>query len=87
MIHLIIFALFGFVVGLISKALHPGADPIGFLPTIGIGIVGSYIGGLISWVLGRSDSAISSSGWIFSIVGGVVFCYLYSAYKTRAEKK
>ena len=29
--------IYGLVVGLISKRLHPGEDPVGFLPTIGIG--------------------------------------------------
>ena len=41
--------IYGLLVGIIAKALHPGDDPIGFLPTMGIGVAGSYIGGLINW--------------------------------------
>jgi len=51
MFTLIIWGIFGLIVGLIAKAIHPGEDPVGFFPTIGIGIVGSYIGGGINWLL------------------------------------
>lgn len=73
--------LFGFIVGSIVKWLHPGEEPIGFLPTVGIGIVGSFIGGMIHHVL--IGGHYHHSGLIFSVVGGVVFCYLYSWYKSR----
>ena len=32
--------IYGLVIGLISKAIHPGDDPVGCLPTIGIGVAG-----------------------------------------------
>jgi uncharacterized membrane protein YeaQ/YmgE (transglycosylase-associated protein family) len=68
--------MYGLIIGLIAKALHRGEDPQGFLATIGIGIVGSFIGGFINFVIG-GGSPFQASGIIMGIVGGVIFCYLY----------
>lgn len=73
--------IFGFVVGLLAKALHPGEEAEGFLPTVGIGIAGSFIGGLIQWFMGLGSSPFDPSGFLFSIVGGVVFCWLYRMWQ------
>lgn len=81
MFYLFFFLLYGFIVGLVAKFLHPGEDPIGFVPTIGIGIVGSYIGGLINWILGTGNSPLSGSGLLMGSVGGFIFCWLYRTYK------
>jgi uncharacterized membrane protein YeaQ/YmgE (transglycosylase-associated protein family) len=71
---------FGLIVGLISKWIHPGDDPVGFLPTAGIGIAGSFVGGGVQWVLNMGGS-FSPAGFLWSIAGGVLFCYLYRRYK------
>ena len=73
----IIYALF---VGLIAKAIHPGTDPRGFLPTLGIGIAGSFIGGLINSLLGWG-SFLAPSGILMGIVGAVIFCWVYRKYR------
>lgn len=80
MFTILYWVIFGLIVGLIAKAIHPGEDPVGFLPTIGIGIAGSFIGGGINWLLG-SGAPFSTSGILMSIIGGVIFCFIYSRYK------
>jgi uncharacterized membrane protein YeaQ/YmgE (transglycosylase-associated protein family) len=82
MLWLISWVIFGVIVGLIAKALHPGEDPVGFLPTIGIGIVGSYVGGIIEWAMGRA-AMFSSSGFIMSILGAVIFLWIYRKYHLK----
>ncbi len=67
--------IFGLIIGLIAKWIHPGEEPVGFLPTMGIGIAGSFTGGAINFLLG---SAFGPAGFIMSIVGGVLFCYIYT---------
>jgi len=47
MLHLIWSVIVGFIVGLIARAVMPGADAIGLLATTAVGIVGSVIGGFI----------------------------------------
>jgi hypothetical protein len=73
--------VYGLIVGVIAKALHPGEDAVGFLPTICIGVAGSYIGGSINWLLGYGNGPFSTSGLLMGVVGGVVFCWLYRTYR------
>lgn len=87
MFSLIGWIIYGLVVGILAKALHPGDDPVGFLPTILIGVTGSFIGGAINWVLGNGTSPFQSSGIIMGIVGGVIVCFVYSKYRLSKEKK
>ncbi len=83
MLFLMIWCVYGLLVGLLAKYLHPGEDPVGFLPTIGIGIAGSYIGGFISWLIGAGGHLFEPSGILMGVIGGVIFCSLYRAYRIR----
>lgn len=73
--------IYGLLVGLISKYLHPGEDPVGFLPTVGIGVAGSYVGGFINWAIGVGMSPISPSGLMSGVIGGIIFCWAYRKYR------
>src|SRR5882724_3764334 len=81
MFFILSWLLYGLVVGSLARLLHPGEDPVGFLPTIGIGIAGSFIGGFINWIIGAGGSPFSASGIIMGTLGGVVFCWAYSTYR------
>lgn len=81
MLFILSWLLYGLVVGLIAKALHPGEDAVGFLPTVGIGVAGSFIGGFLNWVLGAGGSPFSTSGLMMGIVGGIIFCWIYRHYR------
>lgn len=80
MFSIISWLIYGVIVGVLAKALHPGEDPIGFLPTIGIGVAGSYVGGLLSWVLELGSTAFAPSGILMGVVGGVIFCWCYKKF-------
>ncbi len=80
MFSLIIWCVFGLIVGSIAKWLHPGNDPIGWLPTMGIGIAGSFLGGLIHSLI-YGGHILAPAGFLWSVIGGVLFCYGYSQYK------
>jgi uncharacterized membrane protein YeaQ/YmgE (transglycosylase-associated protein family) len=68
------FLLFGLVAGLVARALTPGRQAIGCLPTIAVGVVGAFLGGLIgNVVLGHKVHF----GWhlgpfLLAVVGAVV---------------
>jgi uncharacterized membrane protein YeaQ/YmgE (transglycosylase-associated protein family) len=76
-------ALCGLVLGLIARFLVPGQHPLGILRTIVLGVVGSFVGGLLYWAIYRSPgdpfsfSANAWHGWIFSIIGAVIVLVLY----------
>lgn len=66
---LIMWAVFGAIVGGIARALLPSKLPTGWLPTIAIGCVGSIAGGL--------PFGTGPSGFVGSIIGAVVVLYLH----------
>ena len=77
----------GLVVGLIARLLVPGTQALGLVPTVGLGIVGSLLGGLVSWLFtgaaGAPFSAYAWPGWILSILGAVALLWLVERRKVR----
>ncbi|MFP5331382.1 MAG: GlsB/YeaQ/YmgE family stress response membrane protein [Acidimicrobiia bacterium] len=73
----------GLIVGLIARFLVPGPDPMGLLATMVLGVVGSFVGGLILSLLTEGELALTTSGWIGSIVGAVVALLIYRAMRKR----
>jgi uncharacterized membrane protein YeaQ/YmgE (transglycosylase-associated protein family) len=71
---IITWAVFGLVVGAIARLLYPGRQPMGILMTMVLGIVGSMLGGFVSWMVGfdPQDGPLQGAGWIMSIVGALV---------------
>jgi len=71
---IIVWAVFGLIVGLIARLLYPGRQPMGFLMTMILGIVGSFVGGFISWAIGfrPEEGAFRGAGWIMSIIGALI---------------
>jgi len=49
------FIVFGLLVGLIARALVPGRQHLSVLMTVGLGVVGSVVGGLVANSLGTGD--------------------------------
>lgn len=76
--------IFGFIVGSIATAMHPGDEKLGCWQTIALGIAGSFLGGAINYLIyigsgvGTSHYLINSSGLIMSILGAIIVCYFWS---------
>jgi hypothetical protein len=85
MLLILSWLLFGLLVGFLSKLLHPGDDPVGFLPTLGIGVAGSFVGGFINWLLSFGNGPFQASGLIMSVLGGVVCCVAYRYYRLKMK--
>jgi uncharacterized membrane protein YeaQ/YmgE (transglycosylase-associated protein family) len=66
--------LFGLVVGAIARLLYPGRQAMGIFATMALGVVGSLLGGLVSWGIfgGEGDRPFDGAGWIMSIIGALV---------------
>ncbi|HTL23301.1 MAG TPA: GlsB/YeaQ/YmgE family stress response membrane protein [Mycobacteriales bacterium] len=65
----------GLVAGFLARAIVPGRDPMGIGATIVLGIVGSFIGGFLGYVLFGKDAgegALQPSGVIGAIIGAVI---------------
>ena len=81
----------GLIAGALARLLVPGRDPMGIGATIVLGIVGSFVGGFLGYVLFHkdgNDGALQPSGIIGSIIGAVIVLLVYRAvsgsHRTRA---
>ena len=77
MLHLIWSVIVGFIVGLIARAILPGADHLGFWMTSIVGFGGSVVGGFIGALIKKpADGAMfHPAGFVMSIIGAVVLLY------------
>jgi len=70
---IIAWIIFGFIVGLIARAVVPGRQGMGLVMTSVLGIAGSLVGGLVaSAFTGGSATGFHASGFIGSLIGAVV---------------
>jgi uncharacterized membrane protein YeaQ/YmgE (transglycosylase-associated protein family) len=67
--------LLGLVAGALARLLVPGRDPMGWLGTIALGLVGSFVGGFLADLL-FDDEAI---GLVGAVVGAVIVLLIYNA--------
>ena len=75
LIFLLFLALFGFVVGGLARFALPGPDPMPWYATIGLGIGGMFIGGVVGRLLFGSGG-----GFLLAFIGAVVLLALYRKY-------
>jgi uncharacterized membrane protein YeaQ/YmgE (transglycosylase-associated protein family) len=87
MIGFILFLLVvGLIAGFLARAIVPGRDPMSVGQTLILGIVGSFVGGLIGYALFRKDGedgAFQASGIIGSVLGAIVCLLIYRAVTSR----
>lgn len=69
--------LFGFVIGAIARAVMPGRDPMGFIGTTVLGIIGALAGGWIGQALGLYRSG-EGAGFIAATLGALIVLGVYN---------
>lgn len=81
---LLAFLVFGFVIGLLARALLPGQQPMGILLTMGLGIAGSFLGGvLVSLATGHPLDQLHAAGFVGSVVGALLLLLLVGGTRNR----
>jgi uncharacterized membrane protein YeaQ/YmgE (transglycosylase-associated protein family) len=80
MLHVIWSIIVGFIVGLIARAIVPGAQHLVFIMTILLGIGGSIVGGLIARLFSKPEpgSKFHRAGFIMSIIGAIVLLFIWT---------
>lgn len=68
---LILLAIFGLIVGAVGRLLVPGPTPMGALGTMGAGIAGAFIGGVVGRVL-LGPSLTQGWLWVLSFLGAAL---------------
>lgn len=76
---IVMWIVFGAIVGIIARFLVPGSDPMGWVGTIVLGIIGSFVGGFLAQLLFNGNAAIPppTAGWIGSIIGAIVVLLIW----------
>jgi uncharacterized membrane protein YeaQ/YmgE (transglycosylase-associated protein family) len=76
-VGIIAWIIFGFIVGLIARAIVPGRQALGFIMTTVLGVAGSVVGGLVvSALAGGNVSGFTPAGLIGSIIGAVILLFI-----------
>ncbi len=74
----------GLIAGAIARWLMPGPDPMGWLGTILLGIVGSLVGGTLLNVLFGGGLELAASGILGSILGALIALWVWRRMRSPA---
>ena len=88
-LHIIWLIILGLVVGLIARAVVPGRQPMGWIATAVLGIVGAYVGGTLGSVVFPPHQfdihpPIKHS-FLGALVGAVLLLVIYKVVTSRTR--
>ncbi len=67
------FIIAGLIIGALARLIKPGKQNLGILATLGLGLVGSVIGGLIASLIGTGDIwELNILGFVLAVVASVL---------------
>ncbi len=78
--------LIGIVAGFLGRLFVSREGPLSFWQTVGTGVVGSFIGGFLGWILFGKDldeGALQPSGLIGSVAGTVILLLVLRGVRGR----
>ena len=70
----------GAIAGFLARAIVPGRDPMGIGATILLGVIGSFVGGFLGYLVFHKDAsegALQPSGIIGAVIGAVIALLVY----------
>ncbi|OBA57996.1 hypothetical protein A5647_22450 [Mycobacterium sp. 1100029.7] len=88
-LHIIWLIVLGLVVGLIARLLVPGKQPMGWVATALLGIVGSYVGGTLGSIVFPPHKfdihpPIQHS-FLGALVGAIILLLIYKFATSRTK--
>ena len=79
--------IIGLIAGALARLIMPGRDAMSLLATMVLGIIGSIIGGLISWAIWGADETgrgFRPAGLLLSILGAIVVLWIWRMMRSRS---
>jgi uncharacterized membrane protein YeaQ/YmgE (transglycosylase-associated protein family) len=63
----------GMVIGVLARLLKPGRQALGILGTLGLGVAGALIGGVLASIIGTGDIwELDFLGFVFAVIAAVL---------------
>jgi uncharacterized membrane protein YeaQ/YmgE (transglycosylase-associated protein family) len=73
LLYLITLAIWGLIIGAFARLALPGKDPMSLWMTMAVGLAGSFIGGLILYII--TGGRYYGAGWLVSLVCATAIVY------------
>lgn len=86
--NLLVFAVIGLLAGAAVRLFYPGRQPLRILGTLALGVVGSVLGGMLSWSLWPEvDGQFSTGALLLSLIGAAFVLIVWAglAYARRVS--
>lgn len=76
----------GLIAGALARLLVPGKQDMSILATIVLGIVGSFVGGLLGYLIFHKDASaglLQPAGLIGSLIGAIIALLIWTRVGAR----
>jgi uncharacterized membrane protein YeaQ/YmgE (transglycosylase-associated protein family) len=88
-LQILLMIVLGLIVGLIARALVPGRQPMGWIATAALGIVGSYVGGTLGSVVFPPHQfdihPPIKHAFLGALVGAMLLLWIYKLVTSRTR--
>jgi len=81
--QIILFLVFGLVVGALARVIVPGKEPGGWIVSMVLGVVGSFVGGFLGRALNIYHEG-EPAGFVMSLLGAILLVAGYHFVARRA---
>jgi len=80
------FLVAGLIIGALARLIKPGKQNLGLLATLGLGLVGSLIGGLIAQLFGTGGIfELNILGFVLAVIAAVLLIGVAERVSGRNE--
>ena len=88
MFDIIGFIVWGLIIGALARLIKPGRQNLSIVATLGLGLVGSVIGGLVASLIGTgSIFELDFLGFVFALVASVLLIGTAEAVTSGTRRK